>query len=46
MVSPILLYLKSHKGENADSMIKRIIRATYQFEIYQYAKKKYKSSKN
>jgi hypothetical protein len=45
MVSPILLYLKSHKGENADSMIKRIIRATYQFEIYQYAKKNIRAQK-
>ncbi len=45
MVSPILLYLKSHKGQNADSMIKRIIRATYQFEIYQYAKKNIRAQK-
>ena len=45
MISPILLYLKSHKGENTDSMIKRIIRATYQFEVYQYAKKNIRAQK-
>ena len=39
MVSPLLLYLKTHKGKEAEDMVKRIIRATYQFEVYQFARK-------
>ena len=38
MVSPLLLYLKTHKGKEADDMVKRIIRATYQFEVYQFTR--------
>ena len=45
MVSPLLLYLKSHSGKSADEMIKRIVRATYQFEIYQYARKNIRAQK-
>ena len=39
MVSPILLYLKTHTGKIAEEMLQRIIRAVYQFEIYQFARK-------
>ena len=39
MVSPLLLFLKKNSGKNAEQMVKRIIRATYQFEIYQFTRK-------
>ena len=45
MISPILMYLKNKNGPEADEMMKRIVRATFQFEIYQYAKKNIKSQK-
>ena len=45
MVSPILLYLKTHSGKNAEEMIKRIVRATYQFEIYQFTRKNIRAQK-
>ena len=45
MVSPLLLYLKTHKGKEADDMVKRIIRATYQFEVYQFTRKNIRSQK-
>ena len=45
MVSPILLYLKTHSGKNAEEMIKRIVRATFQFEIYQFTRKNIRSQK-
>ena len=45
MVSPILLYLKTHSGKNAEEMIKRIVRATYQYEIYQFTRKNIRSQK-
>ena len=45
MVSPMLLYLKTHSGKTADDMIKRIIRATYQFEVYQFTKKNIRAQK-
>ena len=45
MVSPILLYLKTHSGKNAEEMIKRIVRATFQFEIYQFTRKNIRAQK-
>ena len=45
MISPILMYLKNNKGPEADEMMKRIVRATFQFEVYQFAKKNIKSQK-
>ena len=43
--SPMIQYLKKHKGKEADEMMKRIVRATYQFEIYQFARKNIRSQK-
>ena len=45
MISPILMYLKNNKGKETDEMMKRIVRACYQFEIYQYTKKNIKVQK-
>ena len=45
MISPILMYLKNEKGKEVDEMMKRIVRATYQFEIYQFTKKNVKTQK-
>ena len=45
MVSPLLLFLKKNSGKKAEQMVKRIIRATYQFEIYQFTRKNIRSQK-
>ena len=47
MISPILMYLEKNKGKGkeVDEMMKRIVRATYQFEIYQFTKKNVKTQR-
>ena len=45
MISPILMYLKKNKNKETDELMKRIVRATYQFEVYQYTKKNIKIQK-
>ena len=39
MISPMVMYLQKNKGKEAEEMIKRIVRAVFQFEINQYTKK-------
>ena len=45
MVSPLLMYLKTHSGKEAEEMVKRIVRATFQFEIYQFTRKNIRAQK-
>ena len=45
MTSPLLLFLKNNEGKDADNMVKRIVRATMQFEIYQYIRKNIRMQK-
>ena len=45
MISPMVMYLKKNEGKEAEEMIKRIIRAVYQFEINQYSKKNIRAQK-
>lgn len=46
MVAPLLLYQKSHSGKEAEEMVQRIIRATYQYEANQYIRKIIKKQGN
>ena len=45
MISPMVMYLQKHEGKESDEMMKRIIRAVYQFEINQYSKKNIRAQK-
>ena len=38
MTSPLLTMIKNSKGLEDENMIKRVLRATYQHEIYQYVR--------
>ena len=45
MISPMVMYLQKNKGKEAEEIIKRIVRAVFQFEISQYAKKNIRAQK-
>ena len=45
MISPMVMYLQKNKGKEAEEMIKRIVRAVFQFEINQYTKKNIRAQK-
>ena len=45
MTSPLIKYMKKYKGKESDEMIKRIVRACYQFEIYQFTRKDIRAQK-
>ena len=45
MISPTSMYLKKNKDKDNDEILKRIARATYQFEIYQFTRKDIRNQK-